>query len=91
VPVSDVGRFESELLDEIGRSRAGIYDAIRETGDLSDDTVNALKDVIGEFRQGFETGSGELLVRDEPEEPLAESDVQQETVKRRVPKPDDGK
>jgi F-type H+-transporting ATPase subunit alpha len=91
VPVSDVGRFESELLDEIGRSRAGIYDAIRETGDLSDDTVNALKDVIGEFRQGFETGSGDLLVRDEPEEPLAESDVQQETVKRRVPKPDDGK
>jgi F-type H+-transporting ATPase subunit alpha len=84
VPVADIGRFESELLDEIGRSHAGIYDAIRETGELSDDTVVKLKDVIGEFRQGFETGSGEMLVTEAPAEALEADEVQQETIKKRT-------
>jgi F-type H+/Na+-transporting ATPase subunit alpha len=91
VPVGDVGRFESEFLDFIGRSHGGIYDSIRETGALSDDTAVALKDVVGEFRNGFQTGSGEQLVKDEPAEPLADSDVQQEAIRKRVPPPSDQK
>jgi F-type H+-transporting ATPase subunit alpha len=87
VPVEDVSRFESQLLDAIGRSHDGIYDAIRETGRLNDDTKTALKDAIDEFRRSFETSSGDMLVRDEPAEALEESDVQQETLKKRVPKP----
>jgi F-type H+-transporting ATPase subunit alpha len=84
VPVEDIGRFESELLDYIGRERAGIMDTIRETGDLSDDTVTALKDAVGEFRRGFETSSGELLVRDEPVEPVDEAEIEHEHVTRSV-------
>jgi F-type H+-transporting ATPase subunit alpha len=82
VPVEDIGRFESELLDYIGREHAGILDTIRETGELSDDTVTALKDAVGEFRRGFETSSGELLVRDEPVEPVAEADIVPEGIAR---------
>jgi F-type H+-transporting ATPase subunit alpha len=91
VPVGDVGRFESEFLDFIARSHGGIYDSIRETGALSDDTAVALKDAVGEFRNGFQTGSGEQLVKDEPAEPLADSDVQQEAIRKRVPPPSDQK
>jgi F-type H+-transporting ATPase subunit alpha len=91
VPVGDVGRFESEFLDFIARSHGGIYDSIRETGALSDDTAVALKDVVGEFRNGFQTGAGEQLVKDEPAEPLADSDVQQEAIRKRVPPPSDQK
>ena len=71
------------------RSRAGVLDAIRETGQLSDDTVASLKDAIEEFKKGFETSSGELLVRDEPVEAMDPSDVEQETIKqyRRPPEP----
>jgi F-type H+-transporting ATPase subunit alpha len=89
VPVEDVGRFEREFLDSLQRSRAGVLDAIRETGQLSDDTVASLKDAIEEFKKGFETGSGELLVRDEPVEAMDPSDVEQETIKqyRRPPEP----
>jgi F-type H+-transporting ATPase subunit alpha len=87
VPVADVSRFESEFLEEIGRSHSGIFDAIRETGELSDDTAVALKDAIDEFRRGFETSSGGLLVQDESTEALAESHVQQETIKKRVAQP----
>jgi F-type H+/Na+-transporting ATPase subunit alpha len=90
VPVGDVRRFETEFLDEIQRLHAGIYDAIRETGELSDDTVVALKDAIGEFRRGFEKTGGELLVATEPEEPaepLSPSEVQPEAIERRTQTP----
>jgi F-type H+-transporting ATPase subunit alpha len=91
VPVDDVARFESELLDFIGRSHGGIYDTIRETGDLSDDAAAKLADAVDEFRSGFEKGSGELLVNDEPAEPLDESEVQQEKLRRHVDPPQDKK
>jgi F-type H+-transporting ATPase subunit alpha len=87
VPIGDVGRFESEFLEYIGRERPGIYDAIRETGDLSDDTVTALKDVIEDFRRGFETGDGQLLVTDAPVAPKDEADIEKEGLTRTVPAP----
>jgi F-type H+-transporting ATPase subunit alpha len=84
VPVADIGRFEREFLEELGRSSDGIYAAIRETGELSDDTVVALKDAIDKFRRGFEVTGGGLLVTDENSD-LTDEDVQQETLKRRRP------
>jgi F-type H+/Na+-transporting ATPase subunit alpha len=88
VPVEDVSRFEREFLDYLQRSRQGVLDAIRETSRLSDDTVASLKDAVEEFKKGFETSSGELLVRDEPVEAMDPSDVGQETIKQyRRPEP----
>jgi F-type H+-transporting ATPase subunit alpha len=89
VPVEDIGRFESEFLEQIGRANAGIFDTIRETGALSDDTVVALKDAVDEFRRGFETTSKGLLIQDEPVEALDEAKVQQEKVRKHVPPPAD--
>jgi F-type H+-transporting ATPase subunit alpha len=85
VPVEDISRFEDEFLDRLQRSHSGIYDAIRETGELSDDTTTALKDAIDDFRRSFETTSGGLLVNEEPAEAVDEDEVGQETVKKRVP------
>jgi F-type H+/Na+-transporting ATPase subunit alpha len=87
VPIDDVRRFETEFLDDIQRNHAGIYDAIRETGDLKDDTVVALKDAINEFRGSFEKSDGELLVVDEDAEPLPEEQIRQEAIKVTVPAP----
>jgi F-type H+/Na+-transporting ATPase subunit alpha len=89
VPVEDVSRFEREFLDQLQRSHSGVLDAIRETGQLSDDTVASLKDAIEEFKKGFETSSGELLVKDEPVEAMDPSDVEQEKIKQyqRQPEP----
>jgi F-type H+/Na+-transporting ATPase subunit alpha len=83
VPVEDVGRFEREFLDSLKRQHAGILDTIRETKDLTEDTITALKDAIEDFRKGFETSAGELLVPDEPAEPLTSED--QATIAKRVP------
>ncbi len=87
VPVSDIGRFEHEFLDYLSRERAGIYDAIRESGVLSEDTSTALKDAIGEFRRSFETSEGNLLVTDDPAEPVPDSEIVKDSVDRHVPPP----
>jgi F-type H+-transporting ATPase subunit alpha len=84
VPVEDVRRFENEFLDEVQRAHGGIYDAIRETGELSDDTVVALKDAIAEFRGGFEKTGGELLVTAEPEEAMGSEEVRPEVIQKRA-------
>jgi F-type H+/Na+-transporting ATPase subunit alpha len=87
VPADDIRRFESEFLDTIGRQHAGIYDAIRESRQLSDDTAQALKDAIEGFRRGFETSGGELLVKEEPAEAIEEEEVGHEKVTKYVPPP----
>jgi F-type H+-transporting ATPase subunit alpha len=85
VPVDDIGRFEAEFLDYVARERSGIFDTIRETGVLSEDTVTALKDAVGEFRRGFETSAGDFLPTEEPVEPVAEAEVEPEKIVRHVP------
>ncbi|MER6830503.1 F0F1 ATP synthase subunit alpha [Streptosporangium sp. NPDC000563] len=84
VPVEDIRRFESEFLDYLGRENKGVFDGIRETRDLSDDTVTVLKDAITEFKKSFETSSGEYLVNDEPVAALGEAEVGQEKITKRV-------
>ncbi|TDD07305.1 F0F1 ATP synthase subunit alpha [Nonomuraea deserti] len=84
VPVDDVRRFETEFLDFLQSSHKGILDTIRETNELTDDTVTALKDAITEFKKGFTTSTGELLVKDEPVAPLEAEEVGQEKIKKVV-------
>jgi len=86
VPVDDIGRFEAEFLDYIARERSGIFDAIRETGELSDDTATALQDAMDEFRKGFETSEGQLLVNDDEDVPaVSEAEVEHEKLVKSVP------
>jgi F-type H+-transporting ATPase subunit alpha len=87
VPVDDIGRFETDFLDYLRRSHPGILQTIRESLDLTEDTTTALKDAIEEFRKGFETSSGELLNAEDEQSESLES-VDQETIARRVPKPE---
>jgi F-type H+/Na+-transporting ATPase subunit alpha len=86
VPVEDIDRFEGEFGDYLQRSHSGIYDAIRETGELSEDTTAALKDAIDEFRRGFEITGGGLLVSDGAGDgDAADADPGQAAVKKYVP------
>ena len=81
VPVEDIGRFESELIDFIRRSHGGILDPIRETGQLSDDVETSLKEAIAEFKKGFETSAGGYLQEREAEA-IDEDQVEQEKITR---------
>jgi F-type H+-transporting ATPase subunit alpha len=87
VPVEDISRFETDFLDFLKRSHDGVLAAIRESLDLAEDTVTALKDAVEEFRKGFETSSGDLLSgEDEKAEALEHED--QEKIAKRVQRAD---
>jgi F-type H+/Na+-transporting ATPase subunit alpha len=80
VPVSDVRRFESEFLEFIGRGDNTIFDDIRNSKTLSDDTVGSLERAVEAFYRQFTTGEGESLVGDPEVEAMDASERGQETV-----------
>ncbi|MEZ0448985.1 F0F1 ATP synthase subunit alpha [Cellulomonas sp. ICMP 17802] len=79
VPLADVRRFESELLDHLRRNTE-VLSTIASTGKLEDDTEKALGDAIDEFRNGFLVGDGTTLVGSTDDG--AEVDVEQEQIVR---------
>jgi F-type H+-transporting ATPase subunit alpha len=85
VPVEDVARFEHDFLDFLKRSHEGILTTIRETLNLTEDTITALKDAITEFRKGFETSSGELLSGADESAEALETEDQEKIARRRQP------
>ncbi len=89
VPVSEIRKFEREFLDYVGHQHAGVYDAILQSGKLEDDTIEALKRAIGQFKQEYQTSEGKQLIVNEPEVEAMDSDeVGQEKVTRyRQPQP----
>ena len=84
VPVEDIRRFDAEFLDYVERNKPQIFDAIRSTTDLSDDTVSVLEGAIADFKRQFTTSSGQLLVNDEPVEALEDEAIDPTQIKRSV-------
>jgi F-type H+-transporting ATPase subunit alpha len=80
VPVADVRRFEAEFLDYVNLGHKGIYDAIRQTNTLDDDTVAGLEEAVNAFYGQFSTAEGESLAADEEVEAMDADERGQEHV-----------
>jgi len=52
VPVGQVPRFQAELRETL-RSEGSIYQAIAESGDLSDETAGKLDEALRKFQEAF--------------------------------------
>ncbi|MFC8599651.1 MULTISPECIES: F0F1 ATP synthase subunit alpha [unclassified Isoptericola] len=61
VPVDDVKRFESEMLDHL-RRHTSVLSTIAETGKLEKDTEDSLAAAVEDVRNGFLKGDGTPLV-----------------------------
>ena len=85
VPVQDIRRFEAEFLENLRLSHQGILDEIAQTKQLSDETAEQLKQAIAAFKKGFETHEGKSLVGHEEAEPLDESIMETDKVRKHVP------
>jgi F-type H+-transporting ATPase subunit alpha len=79
VPLADVRRFETELLDHLRRNTE-VLSTIASSGKLEDETEKALGDAIDEFRNGFLVGDGSTLVGSVDDG--AEVEVEQEQIVR---------
>ena len=84
VPVEDIRRFDAEFLEYLDRSAPQVFEAIRTTTELSDDTVSVLDSSIAAFKKQFTTSSGQLLINDEPVEALADEEIDPTQIKRAV-------
>ncbi len=80
VPVEDVGRFESELLDHIRASENELLTGIRESKKLSDEASEKLVGVINQFKKGFAASDGSSVVPDEHVEALDADKLGKEAV-----------
>ncbi|WP_024442342.1 MULTISPECIES: F0F1 ATP synthase subunit alpha [unclassified Mycobacterium] len=87
VPVEDVGRFESELLDHIRASENDLLTGIRESKKLSDEASEKLVAVINQFKKGFAASDGSSVVPDEHVEALDEDKLGKEAVQVRKAAP----
>jgi len=79
VPVEDVLRFESEMLDFLRRNTK-VLDTIRETNDLKDDTIAELEKAVAKFKKTFATKAGTPLASSAGTAVLDEEEVQQEKI-----------
>ncbi len=81
VAVEDVRRFETEFLEHL-RRRDVVLPAIRETGQLSDDTVDALEREIADFANSFRAGP-EGAAHDDAEAAGEGDEAQEQIVRQR--------
>ncbi|KAA1429720.1 F0F1 ATP synthase subunit alpha [Mycolicibacter arupensis] len=87
VPVEDVGRFETELLDHIRASANDILTGIRESKKLSDEANEQLVGVINQFKKGFAATDGSSVVPESHVEALDEDKLGKESVQVHKPAP----
>ncbi len=87
VPVEDVRRFETELLDHMRASEEKFLAGIRDSGKLSEEGENQLTEIINKFKKGFAASDGGSVVPDEHVEPMDEEDLAKESVKVKKEKP----
>jgi F-type H+/Na+-transporting ATPase subunit alpha len=59
IPVADIRRFESELLDYIGHSTPELFDTLANAKSLDDDMVASLEKVLEEFTKQFQPSETE--------------------------------
>ncbi|MCP3798260.1 F0F1 ATP synthase subunit alpha [Allokutzneria sp. A3M-2-11 16] len=87
VPVGDVRRFESELLDWVRRNHEGVLAEIRDTKDLSDENSERVGELIETFKKQFTASDGTQVVTDPAADAIDDSKLGQESVKVNRPAP----
>ncbi|SDQ73555.1 F0F1 ATP synthase subunit alpha [Quadrisphaera sp. DSM 44207] len=83
VPVEDVRRFEREFLDHLRRHDVALP-VIRETGQFSDDTIQALETEVARFTQGFRASADGGGAPAQEQGDGQDADVQQERIVRQA-------
>ena len=86
VPVEDVRRFETELLDHIRASEENLLSGIRDTKKLSEEEEERLTEIINKFKKGFAATDGGSVVPDEHAEAKDVDEKESVQVKKDKPK-----
>jgi F-type H+/Na+-transporting ATPase subunit alpha len=91
VPVEDVRRFETELLDHMRASEEKFLAGIRDSQKLSEEGENQLTEIIKHFKKGFAASGGGSVVPDEHVQAMDQEELEKESVQVKKEKPKDTK
>ncbi len=83
--VADAKRFETQFIEFMDATHPEIGQAIRSSGDLSDETESSLRSAVEEFKSSFATSEAPPPPQEEDAEALESEE--QESVKRYRPPP----
>jgi F-type H+-transporting ATPase subunit alpha len=83
VPVADVRRFETDLLDHMRHHEAGVLAEIRDTKDLSEENEERLVNAINAVKEQFTATGGGSVVNEPEADAMDESEIGRESVKVR--------
>jgi len=76
VPVSEVLRFEAELLDHLRRNST-VLTTLRDTNVLDDETLKTLESEVDAFAAGFVADESDSILGDDSSEQMPLEDVNQ--------------
>ncbi|BBZ42997.1 F0F1 ATP synthase subunit alpha [Mycobacterium parmense] len=91
VPVEDVRRFETELLDHMRASEEKFLAGIRDTKKIDEEAQDRLTEIIKKFKKGFAASGGGSVVPDEHVEAMDEEELGKESVQVKKEKPKEQK
>ncbi len=74
VPVEDVRRFETELMEHLYSKNEAVFEQIDGGKPFSDESKSALKASVDEFKKGFQASDGAPVAKEAPAEPLADGE-----------------
>ncbi|AWK71965.1 F0F1 ATP synthase subunit alpha [Rhodococcus sp. NPDC019627] len=80
VPVGDVRRFETELLEDLHRSASDVYSSIKGGKALDADNAAALIKATDKFKEGFLASDGSRVVNEAEAEALDANEVGHEQI-----------
>ncbi|PMC62800.1 F0F1 ATP synthase subunit alpha [Corynebacterium xerosis] len=85
VPVDDVRRFETELMEYLYSKNEAVFEQIDGGKPFTDESKSALKASVDEFKKGFRTSDGAPVAKEAPAEPLSDGEqtMQQISVSRK--------
>ncbi len=81
VPVDDVSRFESEMLEYIS-THTDVLSGIRDTGKFPDEAQEAAARAIEEVKESFRTSDGKFLAGHEEFQPMDREEIDQAKIVR---------
>ena len=74
VPVDDVRRFETELMEYLYSNNEAVFEQIDGGKPFTDESKSALKASVDEFKKGFQASDGAPVAKEAPAEPLADGE-----------------
>ena len=80
VPVTDIRRFEAELLEQLHHGAADVFTQIDGGAALSDESKATLETKTNEFKEGFVASDGSRVVNEPEAEALSEDEIDRETL-----------